>query len=73
MRTANASVARNRRVERQLLHGARDHGVRCVFRKYRYALPFENSIEDDYVTEKVYNALLSGALPLYIGAMDIAD
>ncbi|KAG5486233.1 hypothetical protein LSCM1_07355 [Leishmania martiniquensis] len=73
MRTANASLGRDRRVARRAVHSMRDHSVRCVFRKYRYALPFENSIEDDYVTEKVYNALLSGALPLYIGAMNIAD
>ncbi|GET85466.1 hypothetical protein, conserved [Leishmania tarentolae] len=58
---------------RPMTHVGRDHELRCVFRKYRYVLAFENTIEDDYVTEKVYNALLSGALPLYIGAMNIAD
>ncbi|CAG9567184.1 putative glycosyl transferase [Leishmania major strain Friedlin] len=58
---------------RPMFHVGRDHELRCVFRKYRYVLAFENTIEDDYVTEKVYNALLSGALPLFIGAMNIAD
>ncbi|AYU75634.1 glycosyl transferase, putative [Leishmania donovani] len=58
---------------RPMSHAGRDHELRCVFRKYRYVLAFENTVEDDYVTEKVYNALLSGALPLFIGAMNIAD
>ncbi|KAK7197578.1 glycosyl transferase [Novymonas esmeraldas] len=58
---------------RGLTHVARDHELRCIFRKYRYVIAFENTVEDDYVTEKVYNALLSGALPLYIGAQNIAD
>ncbi|KAI5688850.1 Glycosyltransferase family 10 [Leishmania braziliensis] len=73
IRMANESLRRGKTTVHKMLHSAKDYGVRCVFRKYRYALPFENSFEDDYVTEKVYNALLSGALPLYIGAMNIAD
>ncbi|KPI84270.1 putative glycosyl transferase [Leptomonas seymouri] len=58
---------------RMLTQLARDCSLRCAFRKYKYVLAFENSIEDDYVTEKVYNALLSGALPLYVGAMNIDE
>ncbi|KAH9588873.1 Glycosyl transferase family 10 [Trypanosoma melophagium] len=45
----------------------------CVFRKYKYAMAPENSREKDYVTEKVYHALLSGAIPLYWGAPNIDD
>ncbi|ORC87244.1 Alpha-(1,3)-fucosyltransferase, family GT10 [Trypanosoma theileri] len=45
----------------------------CVFRKYKYAMALENSRERDYVTEKVYHALLSGAIPLYWGAPNIED
>ncbi|KAH9588860.1 Glycosyl transferase family 10 [Trypanosoma melophagium] len=45
----------------------------CVFRKYKYAMALENSREKDYVTEKVYHALLSGAIPLYWGAPNIDD
>ncbi|KPA74923.1 hypothetical protein ABB37_08912 [Leptomonas pyrrhocoris] len=56
---------------RSLSHENRNHELRCVFRKYKYVLAFENTVEDGYVTEKVYNALLSGALPLYVGAMNI--
>lgn len=44
-----------------------------MFRKYKYAMALENSREKDYVTEKVYHALLSGAIPLYWGAPNIDD
>lgn len=62
-----------RSAPRAMTHLARDYELRCIFRSYRYVLAFENSIEDDYVTEKVYNALLSGALPLYVGAMNVDE
>ncbi|KEG10654.1 Alpha-(1,3)-fucosyltransferase, family GT10 [Trypanosoma grayi] len=45
----------------------------CVFRKYKYAVAFENTKEVDYVTEKVYHALLSGTVPLYWGIPNIDD
>jgi len=34
---------------------------------------FENSIELDYVTEKVYRALESGCIPVYYGAPNVID
>jgi len=34
---------------------------------------FENSIELDYVTEKVYRALESGCIPVYYGAPNVND
>ncbi|ESL08891.1 hypothetical protein TRSC58_03398 [Trypanosoma rangeli SC58] len=45
----------------------------CVFQRYKYAMALENSREADYVTEKVYHALLSGAVPLYWGAPNVAE
>jgi hypothetical protein len=33
----------------------------------------ENSIELDYVTEKVYHALESGCIPVYYGAPNVND
>ena len=45
----------------------------CVFRKYQYVLALDNTREQDYVTEKVYHALLTGAVPLYDGAPNVAD
>ncbi|CAD2219787.1 Glycosyltransferase family 10 (fucosyltransferase) C-term, putative [Angomonas deanei] len=34
---------------------------------------FENTVEKGYVTEKVYNALLGGAVPLVFGTSEVAD
>lgn len=45
----------------------------CVFRKYRYVLALDNSHEEDYVTEKIYHAFIAGAVPIYLGAPNIAD
>eukprot|EP01062_Namystynia_karyoxenos_P008860 TRINITY_DN13122_c0_g1_i1.p1 TRINITY_DN13122_c0_g1~~TRINITY_DN13122_c0_g1_i1.p1 ORF type:complete len:469 (+),score=113.53 TRINITY_DN13122_c0_g1_i1:54-1409(+) len=45
----------------------------CVLRQYRYVVAMDNSRDTDYVTEKVYHALLSGAVPIYDGAPNIAD
>ena len=45
----------------------------CVFRKYQYVLALDNTRELDYVTEKVYHALLTGAVPIYDGAPNVAE
>jgi hypothetical protein len=39
---------------------------------YPFALALENELIDDYVTEKFMDALLTGALPVYWGAPNIA-
>jgi hypothetical protein len=45
----------------------------CVFSKYRFALTLDNTREEDYVTEKIYHALISGPIPIYDGAPNIND
>ena len=35
---------------------------------YRYSIAFENSVFDDYFTEKVADPIMAGALPLYYGS-----
>ncbi|EGG21786.1 glycosyltransferase [Cavenderia fasciculata] len=42
-----------------------------ILGRYKFALTFENNNLTDYVSEKVYTALLSGALPVYMGAPNI--
>jgi alpha-1,3-fucosyltransferase 10 len=40
---------------------------------YPFGLAFENSIETDYVTEKIYDCLLAGTVPIYLGTTDVAE
>jgi hypothetical protein len=40
---------------------------------YKFHAAFENGNTKDYVTEKVYGALQSGTLPIYMGAPNIKD
>ncbi len=42
-----------------------------VLKRYVAVLAAENSIADDYVTEKVYDALAAGAVPIYYGAPNV--
>jgi hypothetical protein len=40
---------------------------------YKFTIAFENSIARDYVTEKFYDPLIAGSVPIYLGAPNIAD
>lgn len=42
-----------------------------LMRNYRFTIAFENAIGEDYVTEKFYEPLLSGSVPVYLGAPNI--
>jgi len=46
----------------------RGDAKRRLLAKYKFALAFENAVVKDYVSEKVFDAILAGALPLYRGA-----
>lgn len=37
----------------------------------KFVLAYENAIQADYVTEKIYDVLKSGAVPVYLGAPNI--
>ena len=41
--------------------------------QYRYNLAIENSIEDWYISEKIFDALLCGCMPIYYGSEKIFD
>jgi hypothetical protein len=41
------------------------------FRKYKFCIAYENAAEDGYATEKLYDALRSGCIPIYWGAPDV--
>jgi hypothetical protein len=45
-----------------------------VLSRYRFAICFENAREiEDYITEKLFDCLLAGTIPVYWGAPNIAD
>lgn len=44
-----------------------------TLRNYKFSLAFENSNEDDYVTEKFWQSLVAGSIPVVIGAPNIYD
>jgi hypothetical protein len=44
-----------------------------VLSQYSFALCFENMAMKGYITEKIFDCLYAGTIPLYLGAKDIAD
>eukprot|EP00750_Incisomonas_marina_P010213 INCI16251.3.p1 GENE.INCI16251.3~~INCI16251.3.p1 ORF type:complete len:494 (-),score=67.93 INCI16251.3:344-1825(-) len=46
-------------------------GARKALAKYMFYFAFENSIEPGYVTEKLFESLEPGAIPVYLGAPDV--
>lgn len=44
-----------------------------VLSHYKFCLCFENMYMDGYVTEKIFDCLYAGTIPLYLGAKNIAD
>ena len=45
----------------------------AVLRGYRYSICFENQAFPGYVTEKIFDCLRAGVIPIYLGAPDISD
>lgn len=39
--------------------------------RYKFSFSFENAIAPDYVTEKFYDPLLAGSVPVYLGAPNV--
>ena len=45
----------------------------CILRHHRFVLTYENSEAEDYVTEKLFQALKSGSVPIYWGDPSVVD
>ncbi len=48
-------------------------GKHDVLRQYKFALCYENAVFPGYVTEKIFDALFAGCIPVYLGAPDVTD
>lgn len=44
-----------------------------LYEQYKFVIAFENSCAEDYVTEKFFDPLLAGAVPVYFGAPNIDE
>ncbi len=45
----------------------------ATVRNYKFAFAFENTSAPGYVTEKIFDVMVSGSVPIYLGAPDIAS
>ena len=44
---------------------------RTILRQYKFSLCYENSIFPGYLTEKIFDALFAGCVPVYLGDPEI--
>jgi alpha-1,3-fucosyltransferase 10 len=64
-----------RKLRNQILPGP-DLGPRtklATIANYHFCLALENAVAPDYVTEKLYDCLLAGVIPVYLGAPNVAE
>jgi hypothetical protein len=62
---------RNRRTLMSIYKGACESKFE-VLQQYQFCLCFENMAMDGYITEKIFDCLYAGTIPLYLGASDIS-
>jgi Glycosyltransferase family 10 (fucosyltransferase) C-term/Fucosyltransferase, N-terminal len=58
---------------RELSDGSGQEGRLATLARYKFTLAFENSIAPDYVTEKFFDPLIAGSVPVYLGAPNVTD
>lgn len=46
---------------------------REVMRQYKFAITYENAVFPGYLTEKIFDALFAGCVPVYLGAPDVTN
>lgn len=63
---------RNRRTLMSIYKGACKSKYE-VLKDYDFCLCFENMVMDGYITEKIFDCLYAGTIPLYMGAPDICE
>jgi hypothetical protein len=50
-----------------------EKGKLALANDYLFTIAIENSINYDYITEKLWHAFISGSIPIYLGATNIQD
>jgi len=45
----------------------------AIYRGYKFVIAFEDAHDTDYVTEKFFEPLIAGSVPVYLGAPNIND
>ena len=50
-----------------------DFTKKKIMSKHKFSIAFENAIAKDYVTEKFFDPLIAGSVPIYLGAPNIED
>lgn len=63
---------KHRKALMSIYHGACESKY-PVLGLYDYSLCFENMAMKGYVTEKIFDCIYAGTIPIYLGASDIAD
>jgi hypothetical protein len=48
-------------------------GKHAVMKQYKFAICYENAVFPGYITEKMFDALFAGCIPVYLGAPDVTD
>jgi hypothetical protein len=46
---------------------------REIISRYKFSIAFENAVSEDYVTEKFYDPLIAGSVPVYLGAPNVNE
>lgn len=58
---------------RSLLDGEPRSVKQQTIARYKFTFAFENAISRDYVTEKFFDPLLAGSVPVYLGAPNVEE
>jgi len=71
--TSGADRATQAAIDRTYRGEIPPHDKVSVLGGYKFSLCFENTAFPGYVTEKIFDCLVAGNIPVYLGAPDIAD